>query len=236
MAGKRPQAVWCGGTCRDAARRDRNRERDNAGARERHLVKRSAEYDAASELWAVCLWCGDLFRLSRENTHCQGEVCQRAVKALATRVHVGAQRVREAGFDAEVEAFSFLDVYDRGRGVCYLCDRPTLTYLLDDGRRPASATLDHVVPVELGGAHTLANVRLAHFRCNAVKGRRTVEEARAVLAGREPVPVPERVLDPPVPLVRTAYRLAGRLAEVPRERPGGQPLADSITSQEELSA
>jgi 5-methylcytosine-specific restriction endonuclease McrA len=37
---------------------------------------------------------------------------------------------------------------------------------------PGAPTLDHVVPMSQGGGHTLANVQLAHFYCNTVKGNR----------------------------------------------------------------
>jgi 5-methylcytosine-specific restriction endonuclease McrA len=33
-------------------------------------------------------------------------------------------------------------------------------------------TIDHVVPVSRGGDDIKANVQLAHFRCNSVKGPR----------------------------------------------------------------
>jgi 5-methylcytosine-specific restriction endonuclease McrA len=35
-----------------------------------------------------------------------------------------------------------------------------------------SATLDHVVPISVGGEHTRENVRCAHLRCNARRGNR----------------------------------------------------------------
>lgn len=44
------------------------------------------------------------------------------------------------------------------------------------GRRPwpdpLSPSIDHMVPLSAGGAHSLANVQLAHLRCNVSKGAR----------------------------------------------------------------
>jgi len=37
---------------------------------------------------------------------------------------------------------------------------------------PMSATVDHIVPVSLGGAHTEDNMQAAHFFCNTAKGAR----------------------------------------------------------------
>jgi hypothetical protein len=227
MPGKRPDAKWCGDQCRERARQGRDRDHRNAAARERAQTKRRDQYEAASELWAACPRCGGLFLLKRRDTHCQRQDCQRAAKALATRLHVGAQRVRDAGFGAAVEDFTVWDVYERDDGRCYLCDLPTLTYL-DEGRKPASASLDHVVPIQQGGPHTLDNVRLTHFRCNAVKGHRTPDEARAVLAAREPMQVPKQAPLPVVPLGELAYAAASRLGDVPRESPGGRPLVAAV--------
>ena len=39
-------------------------------------------------------------------------------------------------------------------------------------RHPFSASLDHVVPLSKGGAHTYANVQAAHLICNGRKGNR----------------------------------------------------------------
>lgn len=39
---------------------------------------------------------------------------------------------------------------------------------------PMSKSLDHVVPLSRGGAHTIENVQLAHLRCNMSKGARLV--------------------------------------------------------------
>lgn len=45
-------------------------------------------------------------------------------------------------------------------GRCWLCRRPVLS----DWSR------DHVIPLAEGGDHTYNNLRLAHRRCNEVKG------------------------------------------------------------------
>jgi len=37
---------------------------------------------------------------------------------------------------------------------------------------PKAPTVDHIVPVSEGGDDTRANVQLAHFVCNSVKGAR----------------------------------------------------------------
>jgi predicted nucleic acid-binding Zn ribbon protein len=233
MPGKRPQARWCSDACKEAARRERDRDKRNAQARERNRARRQEEYDVGSEVWAACVRCGDLYLLRRDGLHCPREACQRAHKSQATRTHNGAQRVRRQACDAVVEAFTLHDVYERDRGLCYLCGGRVLPEL-DDGRKPESASLDHVIPVEQAGAHTLGNVRLAHFRCNAIKGRHSVEEARVRIAERGVLDVPEQKAAS-VPLSDVLRDAQVRLARVPRERPGGRPEADVAPAHGEVT-
>lgn len=51
---------------------------------------------------------------------------------------------------------------------CYLCAEPIsgrLHYL-----HPDALTIDHIVPVALGGSDELDNLQPAHRRCNVAKG------------------------------------------------------------------
>ena len=52
------------------------------------------------------------------------------------------------------------DIVDRDRGVCCLC-----------GKRVAKAdrSIDHILPLSMGGADAPHNVQLAHQRCNKAK-------------------------------------------------------------------
>lgn len=45
-------------------------------------------------------------------------------------------------------------------------------------------SMDHVIPLAAGGAHTNGNLRIAHRLCNALKGDRSVSEAREAIAAR----------------------------------------------------
>lgn len=53
---------------------------------------------------------------------------------------------------------------DRDGWICGICqDRVDRRYVSPD---PASPSVDHIVPVELGGPDTLDNVRITHLFCN----------------------------------------------------------------------
>lgn len=79
-------------------------------------------------------------------------------------------RRRRMKTSTQVEPVSHLVVADRDGWRCAIC-RGKVTR--------ENWSLDHVVPLSKGGAHTYANVVLAHRRCNSLRG-----------AGRFPVQAP----------------------------------------------
>ncbi|MEU0393822.1 HNH endonuclease signature motif containing protein [Streptomyces sp. NPDC006208] len=68
------------------------------------------------------------------------------------------------------EPYTLSEIAERDGFCCALCGDPVPM----DAKVPAALapTIDHVVPVSRGGDDTKANVQLAHFRCNSVKGPR----------------------------------------------------------------
>lgn len=79
------------------------------------------------------------------------------------------RRALKAGSTAG-PAFTNADVFERDGWVCGLCDEsvsPDAVY-----PDPLSASLDHVVPLSRGGAHSFSNSQLAHLSCNVRKGAR----------------------------------------------------------------
>lgn len=80
------------------------------------------------------------------------------------------RRALARGVDAD--RFDHIEVFERDRWTCGLCGEAVERGL--SGLDPMGPTLDHVVPIARGGAHTMANTQLAHRRCNTVKGARRV--------------------------------------------------------------
>lgn len=64
------------------------------------------------------------------------------------------------------------ELFDRDGWVCQLCGEPVDPEL----KRPnvMAPTIDHIVPLSLGGDHTMENCQLAHLSCNSSKGNRWV--------------------------------------------------------------
>jgi 5-methylcytosine-specific restriction endonuclease McrA len=81
-------------------------------------------------------------------------------------------RRRAMRFGVLVERFTKREIYERDQWKCQLCGGK-----VDSVARfphPKSASLDHVIPLSLGGSHTRQNCVLAHLLCNSSKQNRVV--------------------------------------------------------------
>lgn len=71
------------------------------------------------------------------------------------------------------EPYTLAEIAERDGECCGLCGTPVpMGVRVPD---PLAPTIDHVVPISRGGNDTRANVQLAHFRCNSVKGAREID-------------------------------------------------------------
>ncbi len=88
----------------------------------------------------------------------------------ATRMRglLAERRAKKRG--ATVEKVDPFEVFDRDGWVCGICDEPVDPKLRHPDRM--SASLDHVVPISLGGDHSYANTRCSHWICNIRRGNR----------------------------------------------------------------
>lgn len=95
----------------------------------------------------------------KRRSFCSKRCCKRASNSL--RKHLKRTQSRSA------DRFFAFEIYKRDGFMCLLCGGP-----LDmDGNPndPLSPTLDHVIPVTLGGLHVRGNVQSAHRVCNCSK-------------------------------------------------------------------
>ena len=83
---------------------------------------------------------------------------------------IGTRRKRLLA-EAVQEPYRRADIFERDSWVCQLCQEPVDPDLVAPD--PRSASIDHVVPLSLGGDDTPANVQTAHFGCNSAKGNNT---------------------------------------------------------------
>lgn len=100
--------------------------------------------------------CGQNWRYANRS-----DVRQKFKDNARTRKH----RLRSASVDGE--RFTIRYIFDRDKGRCHLCRRSV---------KFSEATMDHIVPLVRGGAHTKANVALACRSCNCAKRDRPMGE------------------------------------------------------------
>lgn len=102
-----------------------------------------------------------------------------------SRVDRAARRARENS--VEVLVFTVRDhsrLYRRQRGKCIYCDQ-----------RKGTLHMDHVIPLFMGGRHSVGNIVLACEDCNKAKGGMSLMQWRMVKEkGRLGVPTVERDL------------------------------------------
>ncbi len=134
--------------------------------------------------WSNCLGCGS--RLSCERggpvrKWCEGCLPGRrkavaaawklanpeAWRAIQFRGNA-ARRARLAS--VQREPYNRNDILERDKWVCQICKKRISKKLRGSHRRAPS--IDHQIPLELGGPDTPANVVAAHFGCNAAKRSR----------------------------------------------------------------
>jgi len=117
---------------------------------------------------AKCPACGKGFTYvqkgrGRHRVYCSEECSVRVNGRRGTSV----RRARKQGCEADEKVDSF-KVFERDSWRCGICGKKTNRQAMYPDR--TSATLDHIVPLSLGGAHTWQNVQCVHYGCNMAKG------------------------------------------------------------------
>lgn len=79
------------------------------------------------------------------------------------------RRARQAGNGTE--NYERSDIWDRDHGICGICDLSVDRLL--QWPHGGMFTIDHVVPISLGGADVPENVQVAHLACNIAKSARS---------------------------------------------------------------
>lgn len=112
---------------------------------------------------------------SRPAVHTACEVCGtmspgRSRFCDTHRWHHKGHRKRARKYGVRYEYINPRTIYERDNWQCGICADPVDPSLAYPHRM--SASLDHVVPISLGGEHMPNNVQCAHLKCNMDKGAR----------------------------------------------------------------
>jgi 5-methylcytosine-specific restriction endonuclease McrA len=149
---------------------------------------------APNAKYALCSICaGPIYRFTASNQCSQS--CYEKWRRQSGVGPEAAQRVRHRGLVPRLRrVLAQRSVHALGKGdrdalIAYLIERdgnrcriPGCSYgsrQIGVGARKPS--LDHIVPLSKGGKNELANIQLAHFRCNLSKGNRAVGDQLALI-------------------------------------------------------
>lgn len=149
--------------------RVRRRDRSVVGpcsacARER---QRLAFVSQAKPTSKPCADCGQQWKtLTQRNLG----VCKKCQKRRLSRRFGKSDRARARRYGVKYEPIDRAKVYERDLWKCALCGETVEKE--KTAPHPRSPSLDHIVPLSMLGPHTYANVQLAHFLCNSIKGDR----------------------------------------------------------------
>ena len=80
------------------------------------------------------------------------------------KIRAFSQRRRALKCGATVGKFLPIEIFERDAWKCQLCHRKVNKKLKHPN--PFSPSLDHIIPLSRGGAHSRANTQLAHLCCN----------------------------------------------------------------------
>lgn len=119
-----------------------------------------------------CGFCRKLFRAKRSKARFCSSSCWYAYRSMNKRDPKALCRDRGATRRARkkllfIEHIDSRVVFDRDDYICWICEEKTIP-----GDKRWAPSVDHIVPLSLGGFHCYNNVRTAHIQCNQIKGAR----------------------------------------------------------------
>lgn len=122
------------------------------------------ESEPSSRRWVAgyCIRCGDPF-VGRWHPMWPCRYCSDRCNKKD-----GKDRRRARKREAFIEEVWRTKVYERDNWTCRICNKPVDR----EAQVPEhfAPTLDHILPLALGGDHSYANIQTAHFICNSRKG------------------------------------------------------------------
>ena len=101
-------------------------------------------------------------RLFQKRRRTEAEKIRERVLRRRRQADYNARR-RASFYTGELEDVSRDEIAERDNHLCHICGLFCSVHDL---------TLDHVVPLSKGGAHTKENIRIAHRECNSRKGNK----------------------------------------------------------------
>jgi len=127
----------------------------------------------------TCKTCGGAFYSPHSNQLYCSERCKRKAKPKTNSIR---KRCRKYGVYYD-SAVTRQKVFERDKYICQICGKPTDPNDTSWGIiGPNAPTVDHIIALKNGGAHTWNNVQCAHAICNSYKRDLWADEFEEVLS------------------------------------------------------
>ena len=124
-----------------------------------------------------CRACGDWFVSEYRDVTCSPACAEVERKAAKARARAKRRALKRDAYVADVYR---LKVYEADGYRCHLCGR--MTDKTKQAPHPKAPTIDHIIPLAVGGTHEPLNCRTAHFECNSRKSHRGEGEQLLLIA------------------------------------------------------
>lgn len=149
--------LYCSKLCSQRARDFRKRAR---AGKQRPIYKR------------ICKGCAENFVTKRQNQLYCCEKCGDWMREQTKREN--AKKRDAVQWKAANRPTWKAKIYYRDKGICQLCYKPIDLTL--EHPNQMSFSIDHIVPVSMGGDHILKNLQSAHLICNSKRGNKPIGE------------------------------------------------------------
>ena len=133
--------------------------------------RRLAEHSPAALRYSLlCHQCNQPFRsVSKHRKFCCNDCKWKSFRRQDNKRYLASKRrlQRRKEVESQGEVFTREEIFERDGWRCQICRKRILRS--HKFPHPRSATLDHIVPITLGGKHTRKNVQCLCHRCNSRK-------------------------------------------------------------------
>ena len=117
----------------------------------------------------TCEVCGGLF-FSSTRKYCSDE-CSK--KVLNGRYNAKKRIRNKNALTEESKTINVKRLYERDNGICWICGGRC--DIGADSNANEYPSIDHVVPVSMGGKDEWSNIKLAHRICNSRRGTKSID-------------------------------------------------------------
>lgn len=114
-------------------------------------------------------------------------------------------------------------IYNRDKGLCNTCGHGITSYY--------EASIDHVIPLALGGTNALSNLHIAHIRCNQRKFKKLATDLEPVVMHWEEAQPPLQIISVRLPGMDAQLWRELRIEAVSHDMTAGHLLSEILRSR-----